>query len=80
MNMNPMQLIQMLRGNQNPQQMMLQMLQQNAKGNPILENALEKVQNGDYQGLEQIAQNVCKERGLDYNQTMNGLAKNFQQF
>lgn len=78
MNMNPMQLIQMLRGKQNPQQMVMQMLQQNAQGNPILENALNMVNKGDYQGLEQIAQNICKERGLDYNQTMNELAQNFR--
>lgn len=78
MNMNPMQLIQLLRSKRNPQQFMIQMLQQNAQGNPILENALNMVNQGNYAGLEEIARNVCKEKGLNYDESINGLAQNFR--
>ena len=33
--------------------------------NPIAKNALEMYQNGDTQGINQLADNLCKERGIN---------------
>ena len=40
MNVNPIQLIQMIKGGQNPQQLVMSILQQQGQNNPILNNAM----------------------------------------
>jgi hypothetical protein len=56
---NPMQLLQALK---NPQQFLQnsQMMQ-----NPIMKNAIEMYQRGDKEGIDQLADNLCKERGIN---------------
>lgn len=49
MNINPMQLIQLIKGGSNPQQLVMNFLQQN--NNPIVQNAANLAQNGDTVGL-----------------------------
>ena len=36
--------------------------------NPISRNALEMYQKGDKQGLNKLAQNLCKEKGTSYEE------------
>ena len=36
-NVNPMQLVQMIKNGQNPQQLMMSVLQQRSQGNPLYE-------------------------------------------
>ena len=36
--------------------------------NPISRNALEMYQKGDKQGLNELAQNLCKEKGTSYEE------------
>ena len=40
MNVNPVQLIQMIKNGQNPQQLIMSIFQQNVNNNPILQNAI----------------------------------------
>ena len=40
MQMNPMQIIQLIKGGQNPQQLVMQILQQQAQNNPMCANLL----------------------------------------
>jgi hypothetical protein len=40
MNVNPVQLIQMIKMGQNPQQLIMNIFQQNVNNNPILKNAI----------------------------------------
>lgn len=63
-----MNLFQMM---QNPQQFAKQMLNQNV--NPIQKNALEMLLRGDTDGMEKMARNICKERGIDVNEALNKL-------
>lgn len=35
--------------------------------NPILNNVITMAQNGDTQGVENFARNICKQRGLDFD-------------
>ena len=46
----------------NPQAFLQQAMQ---NGNPIMQNAIQMYQKGDKQGLNQLADNLCKERGID---------------
>lgn len=65
MNVNPIQLINMIRKGQNPQQLMMSIMGQN--NNPILENAMNLAQNGNTSALEMIARNLAQQRGLDFD-------------
>lgn len=57
MNINPMQLIQLIKGGMNPQQLLANILRNN--NNPIIQNAMNLAQNGDMSGLEQLARNLA---------------------
>ena len=65
---NPMQFMQAIRQGQNPQQLMLQMLQQKMGTTPMGKNLLQLAQNNDAKGIEQVARNLCASRGLDFDQ------------
>lgn len=61
--MNP---FQMLGAMKNPQAFIQQMMNNSQiMQNPISKNALEMYQRGDKQGLNELADNLCKERGID---------------
>jgi hypothetical protein len=51
MNVNPMQLIQMIKGGNNPQQLLMNILRQRGQNNPIINNALQMAQQGNISGL-----------------------------
>ncbi len=67
MPINGLQLIQMIKGGNNPQQLVMSVLQQRAQENPMYANLLKLAQGNDQQGLEQIARNLAKERGMDFD-------------
>ena len=62
-----MQFIQAMRGGGNPQQMIINMLQQQAGNSPLGQNLLQMAQQNDGKGIEQIARNLCQQRGLDFD-------------
>lgn len=74
-NMNPMQLIQMLKRG-NPQSFVFQMLEQNAQNNPFFANILQLARNNKTTEIEQIAMNMCKEKGIDFNKEFNSFKSN----
>lgn len=51
MNINPMQLVQLIKSGQNPQQLLMGILQQQGNNNPIVQNAMGLAQNGNTQAL-----------------------------
>lgn len=67
MNNALMQFMQMFRNGGNPQQMVMQMLQQQAGNTPMGQNLLTMAQNNDGKGIEQVARNLCAQRGLDFD-------------
>jgi hypothetical protein len=66
--MNPMQMFQMLRGSNNPQQMFQNMLMQN----PQMSSALSQIQNST-QGANprDVAMQLAKQRGMSEQEVMN---------
>jgi len=67
MNVNPMQLIQMIKSGRNPQQLIMNILQQQSQNNPILNNAMNLARGGDASALENLARNLAAQRGLDFD-------------
>ena len=45
--------------------------------NPMAKNAMEMAQNGNMQGIEQMARNLCKEKGLNADDVFNQIKSGF---
>lgn len=75
--MNPMALIQMLRGGGNPQAMLMNIMKQNAGNNPLINNAMQMMEKGDNAGIENMVRNLCKDKGLDVNEVMKATQSMF---
>lgn len=67
MPINGYQLIQMIKNGGNPQQLVMSVLNQRAQENPMFANMLKLANTNDTKGLEQIARNLAKERGMDFD-------------
>lgn len=76
MNVNPMQLIQMIKNGGNPQQLIMSVLEQQGQNNPFYQNLMSLAQNGNKAELEKIARNMFKERGLDYDKEFSAFRQN----
>lgn len=59
--------MQVIRNKDNPEQLIMSMLQQQAQGNPMLLNLLELAQAGKTQNIEQIARNMMEAQGVDFD-------------
>lgn len=78
MNVNPMQLIQMIKGGQNPQQLVMNILQQRSQTNPILNNAMNLAKNGNQSALQTLARNLAEQRGLDFDKQFGSFKNQFR--
>lgn len=56
----------------------MQMLRQRAGSNKTMDNALNMMERGDYAGVENIAKNLCKERGINPDDVLKDVQKNIQ--
>jgi hypothetical protein len=65
---DPTQLVQMIKNGQNPQQLMLHILESSMAGTPMGSNLLTLAKNGQTEEIEKIARNVYAQRGLDFDQ------------
>lgn len=66
---NPMQLMKAMR---NPQEFMNQIIgNQQMMNNPMIQNTVKMAQKGDMKGIEQMARNLCKEKGLNADEIFN---------
>ena len=63
----------------NPEQFVINMLNERAKttGDPIMQNLLQSIQNGNSQEVEKIARNIAKERGIDFDKEFNSFKQMF---
>lgn len=76
-NVNPMQLIQMIKGGNNPQQLLMNILQQKGQNNPIINNALHMAQQGNISGLQMLGRNLAAQKGLDFDKELANLKNQF---
>lgn len=61
----------------NPEQMAMSMLQQYSSGNPVMQNLLVLAQKKDTKGIENVARNMAKERGIDFDSEFNSFKQMF---
>lgn len=66
-NINPMQMMQFIRNSGNPQQLMMNMLEQQSGNNPMVANLLNLAKANKTSDIEQVARNLLKEQGKDYD-------------
>ena len=71
MNVNPMQLIQMIKSGQNPQQLVMNILEQQMQNTPIGANLLSLAKQNRSADIEQIARNLCQQSGRDFDKEFN---------
>lgn len=67
MGINPMMLVQQFLG-KNP----------NAQNNPMISNAMNMANANDVNGLKRMAENICRQRGLNLEDVQNQVAQRFR--
>ena len=62
----------------NPQQFIQQMMgNSQAMQNPMIKNAIQMYRNGDKEGINQLAQNLCKEKGTSVEEMSQKIKSQF---
>ena len=77
-NLNPIQLLTLLKSG-NPQQVATQIIEQNYKTDPLMQNLLQMARSGNTQGIQQFATQYFKNQGTDLNAEMNNLINALKQ-
>ena len=73
---NPMDFFKMIKAMKNPQEAIIEMAGGN--NNPILKNAIDMAKNGKNDDLMQLAQNLCKEKGINFDKEFKEFMNNFK--
>lgn len=72
-----MMLLKMMQ-NRNPKDLVMNMVQNNMPNNPIINNMLNLANNGDKSGVETVARNLFRERGIDFDKEFTSFMSNFK--
>lgn len=72
---NMMQIISLMKNGGDPQQMVLSMLEQQTENNPFAANLLQLAKGNKSGEIEQIARNLAKEKGIDFDTEFNNFKK-----
>lgn len=64
---NPLMLIQMIKSGQNPQQLLMSILEGNAGTNPVNDNLIDMVKNNRKGDIETFARNYFAAQGKDFD-------------
>lgn len=75
---NPMMLLNMMRG-KNPKDVAINMIKSNMPNNPIINNMVNLANNGDVDGVKNVARNILKDRGMDFDKEFTSFLGNFKQ-
>ena len=73
---NPAEIIQMIKSGQNPQQLMLKILENQMQNTPMGENLLSLARQNKTAEIEKIARNIARQTGIDYDAEFNAFRKN----
>ena len=77
MNYNPitMSFLQQIKEGKNPQQLMMNYLENQIKGTPMGDNILALAKNNNSSAIEEIARNISSQRGIDFDKEFNAFKK-----
>lgn len=67
MQVDYMQLLQAIRNGQNPQQLVIGILEGEMSNTPMGKNLLSLVKQNKTKDIEQIARNLCAQKGVDFD-------------
>lgn len=73
--MNPMELIQMIRNGQDPQQLTLNILEQQMGSTPFGANLIDLAKHNKTDEIEKIVRNIAQQKGLDYDKEFAAFKK-----
>ena len=73
-----MQFINMIQSNKNPQQFVMNMLNEKANFNPVYKNLVDLVRAGDTKGIENIVRNIAEEKGINFDKEFNSFKQMFK--
>ena len=77
--MNPLDMIKsFMSGGKNAEQIAMQLI--GNSNNPFMNNLVDMAKKGDYQGVENIARNMFKEQGRDFDKEIKDLQGFIQSF
>ena len=74
---NPLMLIQMIKTGQNPQQLLMSILEGQAGTNPVSANLLDMVKENRKGDIEKFARNYFASNGLDFDTEFNAFKKTY---
>ena len=72
---NPMQLVQMIKNGMNPQQLMISVLENQMTNTPLGANLLNLAKKGDGKQIEQIARNIYQQQGRNFDEDLNAFKR-----
>lgn len=75
--MNPMEIIQMIKGGQNPEQIAMNLIMMRMGNTPMGKNLMDLAKLGKTSDIEAIARNMAKQKGLDYDKEFAAFKENF---
>lgn len=67
MQVNPIQLVEQIKRGQNPQQLLLSVLETQMRGTPVGDNLINLAKNNRSADIEQFARNLCAQQGVDFD-------------
>lgn len=71
-------IMQMFQAIKNPQVFVQQMMNdKNISNNPVAKNTFEMLQKGDNKGLEELAMNLCREKGINPEDAIKQIKSQF---
>lgn len=71
-----MQFMQLIRGGQNPQKLVIDLLQNQMGNTPMGKNLLELAKNNQTSEIEKIARNLMSQQGLDFDKEFLAFKQN----
>lgn len=75
---NMVQFINAVKLNQNPEQMVVNMLKERAQSNPTFANLVALAEQGKTRDMEVIVRNIAKEKGIDFDKEFNSFKQMFK--
>lgn len=72
------QFINMIKNQPNPQELVINMLKENSKQNPIFNNIINLIEEGNTKEIESIVRNIATERGIDFDKEFNSFKQMFR--
>lgn len=72
----PTDLINLIKGGANPQQLVMKVLEDRMAGTPIGDNIITLAKENRTDEIEKFARNICAQNGVDFDKEFNAFRKN----